>query len=330
MNNEDKLIKNVMFAIIAPMIIGLISGMVILYSLSYIRGAWEGYIHYDKGLSTMTDIHVIFLSFILFMIVGALCVCVSLNFTKNRKWSLIIGVLTSAMTFVVGLAYTNIGKYSTFPFETFFENFRDTFQVNQLYLLMTVLLYTAIAICGSLLYVKARKSLASKLKANNNKRIDVMAISVLVIVAVIISVIPLAGAAIGKSIGVIERTSPTSNGIYEPLIKVSVQRVNNSSIMITNEGGLDSVCLRENIPFTIYITPFAKTASNMEAIRDSGLSVAIEPAGGLENWPGAYVNITGRDVERDAPVNAEYQSVHVTVMGHFKDGSDAILVQADI
>lgn len=330
MNNKNRSLMNETLTIIAPMIIGLISGLAILYSLSYVRGAWEGYIHYDKGLSSVTDLHIILLSFLLFMIAGALCVSVSLSITKNRKWSLMIGVLAAVITFIGGLAYTNIGKYSTVPFETFFEDFRYALPVNQLYLLMTVLIYTTVAICGSLLYAEARKSLAIKLKANNDKRIDVMAISILVIIAIVVSVIPLAGAAIGKSTGVVERTSPTSNDIYEPLIKVSVQRINNSSIMIANEGGLDSICLREEIPFTIYITPVCKNASNMEAIRDSGLSVTMEPAGGLENRPGAYVNITGRDVERDAPANSEYQSVHVAVMGHFKDGSHAILAQADI
>jgi hypothetical protein len=326
---DAKNIINTLISISMPIILGLTCGFIVLMSSIGLRGAWEEAVRYNKGLGLAADLNIVLFSFIAFILIGALCVILSLYFPGHRKRVLVLGILSAAIVFPAGLAY-RASDLQIYEAIIFFDDFSYAMRVNQFYLLSATLAYMAASVGGSVAYVKAIKARAGIQNTLASRRFNVRALSLLAISTLAFMLIPLIVITAGTSLGLIEQTGPSSDRIYGALAKVTIERIDNNTIKVTNEGGEDSIALRTETPFTIYLTPTCKPASDMEAIKNSGLSATITPAGGLENRAGAYVIISGPDLDSDAPVNVQQGSLHVAVMGHFKDGSHVILQQADI
>jgi hypothetical protein len=140
------------------------------------------------------------------------------------------------------------------------------------------------------------------------------------LIAVAILVVPLIATAIGLEAGLIERHVSSYEGW-----PVSVERVTNNAIVITNDASdrlrASDNFLADETPFTIIIN--GKYATNASTITESGLLLEIDPAPGLTRKPGGRVTLAGPDV---SAVN----ETSITIVANFRDGTQMAVYSKNV
>lgn len=195
------------------------------------------------------------------------------------------------------------------------------FQHNAWFALLLVSIYTTMAaISGYVCY-------AVDLKGKGQERamgpgpvaaLELSFLSVLVIFIAAMVVVPAGTITLMLYTGLVEDETPS----FSHTVAVYAVRTDDNTICVINLGGEGKNLLNEGLPFLVYID--GKNVTDSAAIKESGLSLDISPASRLGRKAGSSVNYTGTDAAFGN------NSVHVLVVGNYRDGVRENLLSMDI
>lgn len=284
-------------------IIGILSGLVSWALFLVFNWLWSGvydHEHYNYQLDSLKNVQYYIAIFFIPLGSGILSVATLSPYAKGILTSSITGAITGIILGLFASFIFAIGTLAYIPIGAIF---------------LIILVCTIITVASAFIY-----TVMTSVEINDdfevisaNKTINVrMVIAVIASLFVLLIVIPPAFGFIGVNTGLIHRAP--HDGIA---VVVTVQRLSDDSILITNHGGPGAYWLKENGVFTIVVN--GKNATNEDAIEQSGLPVSISPADGLGTREGSSVTITGSGIA-PKPQDNSGNSTHVFAVCVTKDG----------
>lgn len=315
-----------------PLVISIATGMAcgMLYVAldCGVSLAWERMITYAWNISSIGRMQSILLGALAAMFAGCLSARLSGEYIRRSRDAMIAGAFSGASAGAI-LAYFNYvshiiagpAGYLTCTPASYLSYAVGLFQHNAWFALLLVSIYTTMAaISGYVCY-------AVDLKGKGQERamgpgpvaaLELSFLSVLVIFIAAMVVVPAGTITLMLYTGLVEDETPS----FSHTVAVYAVQTDDNTICVINLGGEGKNLLNEGLPFLVYID--GKNVTDSAAIKESGLSLDISPASRLGRKAGSSVNYTGTDAAFGN------NSVHVLVVGNYRDGVRENLLSMDI
>jgi hypothetical protein len=293
--------------------IGILSGLVLCAFFLTFNWLWSGvydHEHYNYQLDSLKNVQYYVVLFFIPLGSGILSVTTLSPYAKGILTSLISGAITGIILGLFASLIFAIGILAYIPIGAIF---------------LIILVCTVITVASAFIYtVMTSVEINDDFEVKSaNKTINVrMVITVIASLFVLLIVIPPAFGFVGVNTGLMHRAP--HDGIA---IAVTVQRLSDDSILITNHGGPGAYWIKDNGAFIIDVN--GKNATNEDAIGQSGLLASIIPAEGLGTSEGSSVTITGSDIVPKLQDNND-NSTHVFAICITKNGYREVVMDTYI
>lgn len=275
---------------------------------------------YSHDFSSVTYIHIFIIGLLIAALSGAISAYIGSKYFNKKSEALASGSITGFIMSVSPASPNFMICYSIFA--SLIQPYHSYGPLDNYFLMvfLSVVTYVPLAVLGAYmytkLYIKSKPAPTEEKNPRITKKLTFSKmITIVILLLLLASLIPQGIAAIGMNAGWFKLYKADRS--YT--IDLIAERLNDGSIIIKNNGGLDAGKLKKDMPFIVKIN--GKDVTNNSVIKDNMITATIDPASGLGYENGSQVIINGADI-----TNINTKQAYVIVIGNFGDDTRQIVL----
>lgn len=284
--------------------------------------AWSRSLNYNVDLSSIEGSHSTILVLLMPILTGVVSVILTGLTTDSKKLSMVSGAISGLISGIVYgllepffyylmLVSIFAGIFNPLSYITDSLNILTQENFYTIVFMLTGISTISAFVCAyAIISITKNEDIGAVISPASKNTMRMIFLGIAIVLLCLFFAPPIM-ASIGINTGLIERHSP-----YSYVVDVSIAKLGNDTLMITNIGGADADLLDKDRPFTIFFN--GKDVSSNDAIKSSGLQISISPASGLGYAPGSSVSLTGEDISKN-------NGTSIMVTGIFENGDQMIL-----